>query len=73
VVGGGFKTRPPSSHPWRPNLSEHEDRHLLEHENEPPEIRVMYEAELKKEYIPLRMKPIERPGKSLGNHSKQAG
>jgi hypothetical protein len=40
------------SYPWRPNLSEHEDGHLLEHENEPTEIRVMYEAELKKEDIP---------------------
>jgi gentisate 1,2-dioxygenase len=47
-------------HPWRPNLSEHEGGHLLEHEDEPPEIRAMYEAELKKEDIPLRMRPVER-------------
>ena len=40
-------------HPWRPNLSEHEDGHLLEHEDEPPEIRAIYEAELKKENIPF--------------------
>jgi hypothetical protein len=51
----------PSGRPsWRPNLSEHEGGHLPEHEDEPPEIRGMYEAELKKENIPLRMKPIER-------------
>jgi uncharacterized RmlC-like cupin family protein len=47
-------------HPWRPNLSEREGGHLLEHEDEPPEIRAMYEAELKKEGIPLRMRPIDR-------------
>jgi hypothetical protein len=41
-------------------LSEHEGGHLLEHEDEPPEIRAMYEVELKKEGIPLRMPPIER-------------
>jgi hypothetical protein len=51
-------------HPWRPNLSEHEGGHLLEHEDEPPEIRAMYEAELQKEGVPFRMKPIERTGKS---------
>jgi hypothetical protein len=28
--------------------------------NKQPEIRAMYEAELKKAGIPLRMKPIER-------------
>jgi hypothetical protein len=33
---------------------------LLEHEDKPPEIRAMYDAELKKEGIPSRMKPIER-------------
>jgi hypothetical protein len=32
---------------------------LLEHEDEPPEIRALYEAELKKEGIPLRMPQIE--------------
>ncbi|MGH7832259.1 MAG: ethanolamine ammonia lyase-activating protein [Candidatus Binatia bacterium] len=44
--------------PWRPNLSEREGGHLLEHDDEPPEIRAMYEAELVKEGIPLRMKPV---------------
>ncbi len=48
------------SYPWRPNLSEHEGGHLLEHEDEPPEIRAMYEAELKKAGTSLRMRPIER-------------
>ena len=47
-------------HPWRPNLSEHEGGHLLEHEDEPPKIRAVYEAELKKEGIPFRMPTIER-------------
>ena len=46
--------------PWLPNVSEHEGGHLLEHEDEPPEIRAMYEAELAKEGIPLRMEPIRR-------------
>ncbi|HXG50209.1 MAG TPA: ethanolamine ammonia lyase-activating protein [candidate division Zixibacteria bacterium] len=45
-------------YPWRPNLSEREGGHLLEHEDEPPEIRAMYEAELKKEGIPFRMAPL---------------
>lgn len=45
---------------WLPNVSEHEGGHLLEHEDEPPEIRTMYEAELAKEGIPLRMEPIRR-------------
>jgi hypothetical protein len=48
-------------HPWRPNLSEHEGGHLLEHEDEPPEIHAMYEAELKKG-IPLRMRPLTGGG-----------
>jgi hypothetical protein len=47
-------------HPWRPNLSEHEGGHLLEHEDEPPKIRALYEAELKKEGIPFRMPTIEQ-------------
>jgi len=47
-------------HPWRPNLSEHEGGHLLEHEDEPAQIRAMYEAELKKEGIPFRMPAITR-------------
>jgi hypothetical protein len=41
-------------------LSEHEGGHLLEHEDEPPKIRAVYEAELKKEGIPFRMPTIER-------------
>jgi len=47
-------------HPWMPTVSQYEGGHLLEHENEPPEIRTMYEEELKKEGVPLRMPPIER-------------
>ena len=47
-------------HPWMPTVSQYEGGHLLEHENEPPEIRAMYEEELKKEGVPLRMPPIER-------------
>jgi uncharacterized RmlC-like cupin family protein len=47
-------------YPWRPNLSEHEGGHLLEHEDEPPEIRAMYEAELAKEGVPFRMAPTQR-------------
>ena len=40
---------------WQPSLSEHEGGNMLEHEDEPPEIRAMYEADLKKEGIPFRM------------------
>jgi gentisate 1,2-dioxygenase len=47
-------------HPWMPTVSQYEGGHLLEHENEPPEIRAMYDEELKKEGVPLRMPPIER-------------
>ena len=43
-----------------PTVSQYEGGHLLEHENEPPEIRAMYEEELKKEGVLLRMPPIER-------------
>jgi hypothetical protein len=50
-------------HPWRPNLSEHEGGHLVEHEDEPPEIRGMYEAELKKEKYPLENKTDRASGK----------
>ena len=46
-------------HPWRPNLSEQEGGHLLEHHDEPPEIRAMYLAELKKEGIPFRMQALK--------------
>ena len=46
--------------PWLASVSEHEGGNMLEHEDEPPEIRAMYEAELAKEGIPLRMGPIKR-------------
>lgn len=46
--------------PWLPNVSEHEGGHRMEHEDEPPEIRAMYEADLAREGIPLRMGPIKR-------------
>jgi uncharacterized RmlC-like cupin family protein len=49
-------------YPWRPNFSEHEGGHLLEHEDEPPEIRAMYEAEMKKAGLPFRMPPVLRAG-----------
>jgi len=45
-------------HPWLPTVSEHEGGHQLEHEDEPPEIRARYEAELAKKGIPLRMEPV---------------
>lgn len=41
--------------PWLPTVSEREGGHMMEHEDEPPEIRAMYEAELAKEGTPLRM------------------
>jgi len=46
---------------WLPTLSEHEGGHQVEHEDESPEIRKMYEADLAKEGIPLRMEPVKRP------------
>ena len=48
--------------PWLPNVSEHEGGNLLEHEDEPAEIRALYEADLAKEGVPLRMKPVARAG-----------
>ena len=45
-------------YPWRPNFSEREGGHLLEHEDEPREIRALYEAELRKTGIPFRMPAI---------------
>ncbi|MGH7875109.1 MAG: hypothetical protein ACREQO_23190 [Candidatus Binatia bacterium] len=45
-------------YPWRPNFSEREGGHLLEHENEPREIRALYEAELKKAGVPFRMPAV---------------
>jgi hypothetical protein len=41
-------------------VSEHDGGHLLEHEDEPSEIRDMYEAELKKQGVPFRMPAIKR-------------
>jgi hypothetical protein len=41
-------------------VSEHEGGHLLEHEDEPETIRVMYEAELRKEGVAFRMPPLKR-------------
>ena len=46
---------------WLATVSEHEGGNLLEHQDEPPEIRAMYEAELKKAGVPFRMEPIKRP------------
>ncbi|HLQ34228.1 MAG TPA: ethanolamine ammonia lyase-activating protein [Chloroflexota bacterium] len=45
---------------WLATVSEHEGGHLLEHEDEPPEIRAMYKAELAKKGVPFRMEPIKR-------------
>lgn len=47
---------------WLATVSEHEGGHLLEHEDEPPEIRALYEKELAKEGIPFRMGPPHRSG-----------
>ena len=44
---------------WLATVSEHEGGHLLQHEDEPEEIRAMYEADLKKEGVPFRMAPIK--------------
>ncbi len=46
--------------PWQPSLSEHQGGNMLEHEDESPEIRAVYEKELAKEGIPMRMKPIKQ-------------
>src|SRR5688500_1484609 len=46
-------------HPWRPHLSAQEGGHLLEHHEEPPEMRAMSVAELKKEGIPFRMQALK--------------
>jgi uncharacterized RmlC-like cupin family protein len=45
---------------WLATVSEHQGGHLLEHEDEPPEIRAMYQEELAKKGVPFRMEPIER-------------
>ncbi len=42
---------------WLGTLSEREGGHMLEYEDEPPETRRMYEEELAKEGIPLKMEP----------------
>lgn len=46
-------------HNWQPSLSEHDGGNMLEHEDEPSEIRRMYEAELAKENIPFQMPPVK--------------
>ncbi|HEX9879450.1 MAG TPA: ethanolamine ammonia lyase-activating protein [Candidatus Binatia bacterium] len=43
---------------WLPTTSEREGGHIMEHEDEPPEVRAMYEKELAKEGIALGMPPI---------------
>jgi gentisate 1,2-dioxygenase len=45
---------------WLPTLSEHEGGNQLEHEDEPLEVRAIYEAELIKEGVTLRMPPIKK-------------
>ena len=57
---------PSCTTPWpavgRPSVaaefSEHEGGHLLEHEDEPKEIRALYETELKKAGVPFRMSAL---------------
>ncbi len=45
---------------WYSMISIHEGGHQLEYEDEPPEIRPMYEAELAKNGVKLNMPPIRR-------------
>jgi hypothetical protein len=45
---------------WLPTLSERESRNQLEYEEEPLEVRALYEAELNKESVPLRMPQIKK-------------
>jgi hypothetical protein len=45
---------------WLATVSEHEGGHLMQHEDEPPIIREMYQAELAKRGVPFRMEPIKR-------------
>jgi quercetin dioxygenase-like cupin family protein len=45
---------------WYATISERQGGHLMEYEDEPPEIRAMFEAELKKNGVPLNMEPIRR-------------
>jgi len=45
---------------YLPTVSEREGGTIMEYEDEPPEVRAMYEAELAKEGIPLRMEAIQR-------------
>ncbi len=44
---------------WLATVSERDGGHILEHEDEPPEVRAIYEAELAKEGIPIGMVPIQ--------------
>ena len=44
---------------WLATVSERDGGHILEHEDEPPEVRAIYEAELAKEGIPIGMAPIQ--------------
>ena len=39
-----------------------EGGHLLEHQDEPPEVRALYEAEMKKAGVPFRMPALGRGG-----------
>ena len=49
---------------WLPTLSEREGGNQLEYEDEPSEVRALYESELKKEGVPLRMQPIKKEYRS---------
>ncbi|HLY67303.1 MAG TPA: ethanolamine ammonia lyase-activating protein [Chloroflexota bacterium] len=45
---------------WLANVSERDGGHRMEHEDEPPIIREMYQAELAKRGVPFRMEPLKR-------------
>lgn len=45
---------------WLATLSERQGGHLMEHEDEPPIVREMYEAELAKRGVPFQMPPLRR-------------
>jgi uncharacterized RmlC-like cupin family protein len=53
----GFRGLGPN---WYPTVSTHLGGHQLEYEDEPPELRAMYEAELARRGVPLNMAPIQR-------------
>jgi gentisate 1,2-dioxygenase len=44
---------------WLATVSERDGGHIMEHEDEPPEVRSIYEAELAKGGIPIGMAPIQ--------------